>query len=171
MRRILALYNLIDDGRLAAVLKAEIERAAKAAKRRQTLDLRKLYVRHAVETIVEAQVPRREAAEQLLNDLDLGLERFADADVEVRSIGEMVARLCQDLGVTFDPVLLGDEEWAVEEIVERPKGSPFADHRIAGLAIHGGPPEPTPWASQSFPAPDLRSDPPPKGEGGSGASG
>ncbi len=46
------------------------------------------------------------------------------------------------LGMTFDPVLLRDEEWAVEEIVERPKGSPFADRRIAGLAIHGGPPDP-----------------------------
>ena len=142
VRRILALYNLIDDGRLSAVLKAQAERAAKAAKRRQSLDDRKIYVRHAVQDIVEAQVPRREAAEQLLNDLDLGLEAFADADLEVRSVGEMVARLCQDLGVSFDPVLLGDEEWAVEEIVERPKGSPFADRRIAGLAIHGGPPEP-----------------------------
>ena len=144
VRRTLALYNLIDDGRLSAVLKAEIARAAKAAQRRQSLDDRKVYVRHAVETLVEAQVPRREAAEQLLGDLDLGLEAFADADLEVRSIGEMVARLCQDLGMTFDPVLLGDEEWAVEEIVERPKGSPFADRRIAGLAIHGGPPEPSP---------------------------
>ena len=160
VRRTLALYNLIDDGRLSAVLKAEIARAAKAAQRRQSLDDRKVYVRHAVETLVEAQVPRREAAEQLLGDLDLGLEAFADADLELRSVGEMVARLCQDLGVTFDPVLLGDEEWAVEEIVERPKGSPFADRRIAGLAIHGGPPEPpdsTPWASKSFPTPDLRS--------------
>ena len=46
------------------------------------------------------------------------------------------------LGMTFDPVLLRDEEWAVEEIVERPKGSPFADRRIAGLAIHRGPPDP-----------------------------
>ena len=171
VRRILALYNLIDDGRLSAVLKAEVERAAKAAKRRQSLDDRKIYVRHAVQDIIEAQVPRREAAEQLLNDLDLGLEGFADADVEIRSIGEIVARLCQDLGVTFDPVLLRDEEWAIEEIVERPKGSPFADRRIAGLAIHGGPPEPldsTPWASKSFRTPDLRSDPPRKGEGGSG---
>ena len=162
VRRTLALYNLIDDGRLAAVLKAEIARAARAAQRRQSLDDRKVYVRHAVETLIEAQVPRREAAEQLLGDLDLGLEAFADADLERRSIGEMVASLCQDLGVSFDPVLLGDEEWAVEEIVERPKGSPFADRRIAGLAIHGGPPEPTP---------DLRSDPPHKGEGGSGRSG
>ncbi len=149
VRRLLALYNLIDDGRLSAMLKAQAERAATAARRRQTRDDREVYVRHAVEDVIEAQVPRREAAEQLLNDLDFHLEAFTDADLEGRSVGELVAALCQDLGVTFDPVLLRDEEWAVEEIVERPKGSPFADRRIAGL---GHPRRPARAARQSQPS-------------------
>ena len=99
---VLLRIKLASDG-LQRELKAQAERAAKAAARREALDDRKDEVHHAVERIIEAQVPRREAAERLLDDLDLGIERLTDADLEGRSIGEMVARLCQEVGIPFDP--------------------------------------------------------------------
>ena len=124
--------KLANDG-LQHELKTQAERADKAAARRETLDLRKDEVRVAVEMVIEAQVPRREAAERLLDDLDLGLDRFTDADLERRSVGEIVARLCEEVGIPFDPTPLRDEEWVLQEMCERPKGSPFANRRIAHI--------------------------------------
>ena len=136
--------KIANDG-LQHELKVQAERAARAAARRETLDLRKDEVRVAAEMVIEAQVPRREAAERLLDDLDLGLKRFTDADLEGRSIGEIVARLCEEVGIPFDPTPLRDEEWVLQEMSERPKGSPFANRRIADIVTYGHP-APTPHA-------------------------
>ena len=148
--------KLASDG-LQHELKAQAERAARAAARRESLDLRKDEVRVAAAMVIEAQVPRREAAERLLDDLDLGLDRLTDADLEGRSIGEMVASLCQEVGIPFDPTPLRDEEWVLQEMAERPKGSPFANRRIADIVTYG-PPEPSPCASDAgrgFPNADF----------------
>jgi hypothetical protein len=62
--------------------------------------------------------------EQLQERLDDGDE---EADFADRPIGELVARICRDLGVTPDWSLFEDEDWAIEEAGARPPGSPFAD--------------------------------------------
>jgi hypothetical protein len=57
-------------------------------------------------------------------------ERLFDPDItgelEGRSIGELVARICADLGITPPWLDFAGEAWAQAEIAERPKGSPYA---------------------------------------------
>ena len=57
-------------------------------------------------------------------------ERLFDPDItgdlEGRSIGELVARICADLGLPPRWLTLAQEAWAQAEITERPAGSPYA---------------------------------------------
>jgi hypothetical protein len=58
-------------------------------------------------------------------------ERLFDTDITGelanRSIGELVARICADLGIAPRWLDFAGEAWAQAEITERPKGSPYAD--------------------------------------------
>jgi hypothetical protein len=54
-----------------------------------------------------------------LNDTDI------TGDLSGRSIGELVARICSDLGLTPDWRYFAEEAWAQAEITERPPGSPY----------------------------------------------
>ncbi len=57
-------------------------------------------------------------------------ERLEDPDDEAdfarRPIGELVARICQDLGVTPDWSLWEAEDWALGEAEAKLPGSPYA---------------------------------------------
>jgi hypothetical protein len=57
-------------------------------------------------------------------------ERLFDRDItgelEGRSIGELVARICADLGLSPPWRTLAEEAWAQAEILQRPEGSPYA---------------------------------------------
>ena len=57
-------------------------------------------------------------------------ERLFDPDITGelldRPIGELVARICADLGLSPDWLALAREAWAQAEITERPAGSPYA---------------------------------------------
>jgi hypothetical protein len=57
-------------------------------------------------------------------------ERLFDADItgelEGRSIGELVAKICADLGLPPPWRTLAEEAWAQAEILQRPEGSPYA---------------------------------------------
>jgi hypothetical protein len=61
----------------------------------------------------------------LFEDLD---ERLGDGDEEAdfadRPIGELVARICRDLGVTPDRSLWQDDDRAIEEAAAKAPGSP-----------------------------------------------
>jgi hypothetical protein len=64
-------------------------------------------------------------------DLDRHVsERLFDTDItgelEGRSIGELVARICADLGIAPRWLEFAQEAWAQAEITERPPGSPYA---------------------------------------------
>jgi hypothetical protein len=87
---------------------------------------RRREVKEIVSHIIETE-PGEFDAEQLFDDLD---ERLAagdeDTDFADRPIGELVARICRDLGVEPDWSLFEDEDWAIEEARARPSGSPFA---------------------------------------------
>jgi hypothetical protein len=56
-------------------------------------------------------------------------ERLHDTDItgdlSSRSIGELVATICDPLGVTPDWRYFAEEAWAQAEIAERPEGSPY----------------------------------------------
>jgi hypothetical protein len=56
-------------------------------------------------------------------------ERLHDTDItgdlSSRSIGELVATICDPLGVTPDWRYFAEEAWAQAEIAERPPGSPY----------------------------------------------
>ena len=89
------------------------------------------------------ETERQETDEVLLDALNI---QMAGLDVsDHRSIGQIVAGICKDLGVTIDWTYCQDEPWAREERQTRPAGSPFAN----------GVPDPV-WPDH------FHEDPPPK---------
>jgi hypothetical protein len=111
---------------------AEDHRAQVAARRAKDTHTRAARRRREVKAIVgqaiEADADDSDV-ENLLLDLEERLaDRDEDADFADRPIGELVARICRDLGVTPDWSLFEDDDWAIEEARTRPPGSPFAAH-------------------------------------------
>src|SRR6185369_17466517 len=84
-----------------------------AANERQT-EIRD-YVAEAIEAeAVELKKPEREV-ERLLDDLDERIEAGDyDDELDTAPIGDLVARICADLGVTPDWNLWMDQDWAIE---------------------------------------------------------
>jgi hypothetical protein len=96
--------------------KAETETAERRATetRRRAVD-RKTKVRLLVERVLDAEADGSDA-ENLFYDLGERLETdYDDADFAERPIGELVQRICKDLGVTADPSLWQDDDRAIEE--------------------------------------------------------
>jgi hypothetical protein len=86
------------------------------------------YVAEAIEAeAVEKQSSEREV-ERLLNDLD---ERIEAGDYDDRlddaPVGELVERICADLGVIPDWNLWDDHDWAIEHLRARDPGDIGAD--------------------------------------------
>ena len=71
-------------------------------------------------------------AERLLDD-----ETLFD-DVLSRPIGDLVARICRDLGLSPDWPRLAEEAWAKAEIESGAAGSPFAGLERVPLPLDGG---------------------------------
>jgi hypothetical protein len=93
---------------------AEERRTARAAETRLHVERRKTKVRTAVERVLDAEADQGDV-ENLFYDLTERLETdYDDADFADRPIGELVARICRDLGVTPDWSLWQDEDWAIE---------------------------------------------------------
>jgi len=83
-----------------------------------------------VEKIVERQVRARHKDEDQVERLMLeACDRLDDddiyRDVQTRPVGELVARICKDLGLDPDWERLSQEAWAQEEMATAPPGSPF----------------------------------------------
>ena len=83
------------------------------------------YVAEAIEAeAVELKKPEREV-ERLLDDLDERIEAGDyDDTLQTAPIGELVERICADLGVIPDWSLWEDQDWAIEYQASRP---PCAD--------------------------------------------
>ncbi|MDB5462558.1 MAG: hypothetical protein JWP23_947, partial [Phenylobacterium sp.] len=93
---------------------ADDRRTAEAATAARHVERRKTKVRTAVERVLDAEADEGDA-ENLFYDLTERLETdYDDADFADRPIGELVARICRDLGVTPDWSLWQDEDWAIE---------------------------------------------------------
>jgi hypothetical protein len=109
VRQTLALEAKLAEDRTKARTEAAQRRLAQA---RAHGGRRKLRIEHIVERAIEAESDGR-AREDLLGDL---YERLLDheevADFAERPIAEWVTRICRDLGVTPDPSLWENEDWA-----------------------------------------------------------
>jgi hypothetical protein len=116
VRQTLALETRIAEG----IEKARVERArAQVAAVRTAFEERQHEVRDYVAEAIEAEAAGRGTpdrdVERLLDDLD---ERLDDGDYDEvladAPIGDLVARICADLGVTPDWSLWDDQAWAIE---------------------------------------------------------
>jgi hypothetical protein len=88
----------------------------------------KARVERIVERIAEADRPGdRDAVHRLV--VEAG-ERLDDDDIYgdllSRPVGEIVARICRDLGLDPDWTRLAEEAWAIDEIASGAPSSPFA---------------------------------------------
>ena len=110
----------------AAALAEQAERAAAAEARKR--ERKKAQVERAAKTVIEGATrpddyhPRLRDVKEWLWDSD------DDADFADRPIGEIIARICDDLHIPFDVKKWENESWAREERRTKPPGSPFASH-------------------------------------------
>ena len=117
VRQTVALEAKLAEDRQARADKAEASRVLDARVRGIR---RKTRVIGLVERVLESESD----GERLLDDLAERLEDENDTDFADAPIGELVARICRDLGVTPDWALWGDEPWAVEARAVEPPGVP-----------------------------------------------
>ena len=86
-----------------------------------------------VRRLIEAEEGDPKEVERLSSDV---WERLEDEDGDVygdlmaRPIGEIVARICEDLELSPDWKALAREAWAVEEAATRAPGSPFVARAV-----------------------------------------
>ena len=95
-------------------VKARAERdARRVAEARERGVRRKRRVELTIERAIEAEAGG-ETAENLLGDLYERLEDYDLAEFATRPVGELIVRICKQIGVTPDPSLWEDEDWSIE---------------------------------------------------------
>ena len=146
VRQTLALEARIE-GELAAWAREDAaQRAARLEREtRARLAGRKTAIRCAVEQAIEAEADDHER-EGLCDHLEERLQDREDTDVLDRPVGELVARICRDIGVTPNWSLWEDEDWAIAEgVTVRPAGGPgFPEPTVFDPAAADPPPDPPP---------------------------
>lgn len=151
VRQTLALETRVADE--IEKVRAQEARAAAAALR-TVMNWRQSEIRGYVAQAIKAEAVEREAPERierLLGELDERLEDgdYDDALADDAPIGELVARICADLGVTPDWSLWEDQNWAIEYELSLPPDNGIGAERWRRFAHPGGA------------APDLPRPPPP----------
>jgi hypothetical protein len=103
---------------------AEVERARQAQE-----DARKERVERIVERVILAEFGDEEDADEAERLAEAAFERLDHdeiyGDLTAQPIGEIIARVCRDLGLSPDWSQLAEEAWAREEIDSGAAGSPF----------------------------------------------
>ncbi len=136
LRRIIALETHIAEGVLARRLKAQIERAERAQARGLRIGERKRAVHDAV-TLVAMEDRSERETERLFDAISDWIDTAADETfADERAVGEIVAGACRDLGLPIDLSLWTHEAWAIEEMLTRPPGSPYAAFRLIPRGPH-----------------------------------
>jgi hypothetical protein len=105
----------------------------------------KRIVKRAIETDRQGDWDTKrlcEDAEERLEDSDIY------GDMADRPFSEIVAQICQDLGVTPDWSRMAQEAWAREEMEHGPIGAPLARWVAARDAGDPGAPNPSPLAGE-----------------------
>ena len=96
----------------------------------------------AVAAAIEAARRPRAETENLLADLNEGLDAFEDEIFLELPIGQIAKTICDDQAIPVPLALWQDHAWAREEIQLRPKGSPFAGAWRMAEAPPDAPPPP-----------------------------
>ena len=129
VRMTLALHTkLIEDYRRSGEERAAERTRRAVAARDAHRDNQMDKVKRVAEATIDAETGEDwNEREDLLDALSERLKDFDDyADLGNRSIGEIIARICRDLGLTPDWQRWVDASWAKQEMVEKPAGSPYA---------------------------------------------
>ncbi len=141
VRLTLALEARIDQGLQvdqAAMAVRQAREAAEAERISEAVRLadREAVVRRVVEDAIEAECEDDEdRIEDLTEALRERLEEDEDyEDYAERPIGETIARVCRDLGLSPDWDRWSGEDWAIEEAREAPKGSPYGARPVKPAA-------------------------------------
>jgi hypothetical protein len=122
---------------------------ARRAARDQARAARKAQVRRIVQRVAEAQWDAQGADREAGRALDFdAIERLDEdvyGDVLARPMGEIIARICRDLGLDPDwSRLVEDEAWAEAEMASGAPGSPFAALKAGAVAGLAAPPPDAP---------------------------
>ena len=139
----------LEFSRIARAVRQTVALEAKLAEDRQAradkteasrvLDARVRGIRRKTRVIglVERVLESESDGERLLDDLAERLEDENDTDFADAPIGELVARICRDLGVTPDWTLWDDEPWAIEAATASSpaESSPDRPSRCPGLMV------------------------------------
>jgi hypothetical protein len=129
VRMTLALHTkLIEDYRRSDEERAAERTRRAAAARDAHRDTQMDKVTRVAEATIDAETGEDwNEREDLHDKLSECLKDFDDyADLGNRSIGEIIARICRDLGLKPDWRRWVDASWAKQEIAEKPPGSPYA---------------------------------------------
>jgi hypothetical protein len=122
-------------------VKARVERDARLiAEARDRGVRRKRRVELTVERAIEAEAGG-ETAENLFGDLYERLEDYDLAEFGARPLGELIVRICKQIGVTPDPSLWEDEDWPIEgDPASQPSQQNSGEgHKTCGSAEVSGP--------------------------------
>jgi hypothetical protein len=128
--------------------KATVERARNRLETlRRAATERQEQIRDYVAEAIEAEAAERNAAdrdvERLLDDLDERIEAGDyDDTLDTAPIGDLVARICADLGVIPDWDLWGDQEWALDHLKAQTLAADIGADRWLHLYPPPGPTDP-----------------------------
>jgi hypothetical protein len=138
--RLMTELEAWDAAAARGVLKAErdqdyLDEAAETVSRER--------VQRIVKRAIETDRRSDRDTERLCEDAE---ERLEDSDIygdmADRPFSEIVAQICQDLGVTPDWSRMAQEAWAREEMEHGPVGAPLARWMAAREAGQSPPPDP-----------------------------
>ena len=153
LRRALAMETLVAEQGLARELMAQAERAKQAVARRERVTERRNAVHVAMTGAIDRPARPETEVDRLLDDLNDWMDVQDDeAFAGEGPLGAILWSACQALDLSLDLTVWEHEDWAGQEIVQRPPGSPFRAHRVTR-----GPPDIT-WSE-----PDPRDLPEPDG--------
>ena len=149
LRRALAMEALVAEQGVARQLLAQAERAQKAAARRERVGERRNAVHVGMRGAIDTPARTPAEVDRLLDDLNDWMDAADDdAFAGEGPLGAILWAACQALDLPVDLAAWEHEDWADEEIVQRPEGSPFRAHRVTR-----GPQDLT-WSDPAPPEPD-----------------
>ena len=132
---------------------APAECAQRAGARRERVSERRNAVQVAMTGAIDTPARTPAEVDRLLDDLNDGMDvQDDDAFAGQRPLGAILWTACQALDLSVDLTVWEHEDWADQEIVQRPEGSPSAP--TASPAGPQGSPGPTPnrAAARAFPS-------------------
>jgi hypothetical protein len=130
VRQCMAQENMIAAAARELRREAAAERQATAAARAQRINDRRNTLAIAMIEAIEVPGLEREHVEALYDALEDWILAANEDDFADRPIGEMLARLCNDIGIPMPLAAWQSCAWAAEEILGYERTSPFVTRRF-----------------------------------------